>query len=460
MSLLTLIALLASVGATDIDGLVDTLSATGCRRIAIYPELLQQTKAGELKHPFAAQQSVEEMDRVRSRIEASSNESLEILETRALEHAFDSVDFHANDVTDQDKVDAVLKQTGCDALVYGVGESTRSATAKIRLNYMISSARISPSRTNADSEHPGNAPSDEALPTDQLTATLQVSHTLSDLAFSGLSFEARRWVDGQMTYPGFRNDLMLEARKMLAGIGEGHESFQAGFLRDDLTHPLASPDFPFQILIKVTGAQGIETTRPLQAIGGEFYLPVSDGEQIATYFQNRTSKDVLLGLYIDGENSRGKVYQHPRQTRTEGHWWLKANTVTRVRGWAIADAVQDEPGKLKSNLSSFVVRRESTPRGDRMAGDPHGSIVAIFYTNGTEGIDVPPPVVTMGVDIEAGDPEPAILRTRPGSKGLMLAAVTIFYRTHEELDDLRQGRREEQFALEFPAVKTPAGGSN
>ncbi len=160
-----------------------------------------------------------------------------------------------------------------------------------------------------------------------------------------------------------------------------------------------------------------------------YYLTANDGETVEFYFQNNSAHQVLLGLYIDGENTFGKRYQHPLQTPTENHWVLPADGKNyAVRSWH---------SPAKSEQSPIVVRRQPGPTGGRSAGDPSGTITAIFYTNGTEGIDVPPPIQVRGVNIEAGEPEPAQLRTMPGRKGLMLAAVTIHYRSSDEMGALR-----------------------
>lgn len=390
-----LMALASSVVAADMGDFAHSLVESQHRTVAIFPEVLEETEDGSYRLPLPMQQSKVEMERVYLRLKHVASDTLTFVEPKTVRRA--ALQFSVRELNRNDVRTQILKNAEADVLVLGVQSPGMEASSELTL---VAWAPFAPQP-------------DVSLPQ-------ETRRSLSDLAFAGKSFEIRRWQGNELTLPGFRADAAGTQR--LYGLGYWHELDQAQQLRSQLPHPLSIEDFPLKIVIAVD-----EQPRDLVPVGDRFYLTASDGERIEFWFQNRSNHKVLVALYIDGENTLGQAYQHPLQTPTENHWVLPPHQKKRVRGWY---------SLVNRETSPLLVKRKSGPTAAAAAGDPSGAITAIFYTDGTPGVDVPAPIHVRGVDIGAGEPEPAELRTMPGKKGLMLAAVTIHYRSPEEMKTL------------------------
>jgi hypothetical protein len=394
-----LIPLALSVVAANMGDFAGNLAESKFRTVAVFPEVLEETEDGIYRLPLPMQQSKVEMERVYSRLKHVANDTLTVVDPKTVRRA--ALKFSVGELNQDDVKMQILRNAKADVLVLGVQSRGVEASSEMTLVAWA----------------PSSQESDQNVP---VSYRQETRRSLSDLAFAGKSFELRRWNENELTLPGFRDD--VSDHHELVGLGYQHELNQARQMRPELPHPLSIKEFPFKITIAVN-----HQPRELIPIGDRYYLTASDGETVEFWVQNRTGHKVLLGLYIDGENTLGKKFQHPLQTPTENHWVLPPGKRT-VRSWY---------SPAKKEKSPLIVRREPGFTGGTAGGDPSGTITAMFYTDGTRGIDVPPPIRVRGVNIEAGEPEPAELRTMPGRKGLMLAAVTIHYRSSEEMKALR-----------------------
>lgn len=387
-----------SVVVPDMGEFAKSLIESEHRTVAVFPEVLEVTGDGDYQFALATQQSREEMDRIHSRLEHVANERLELVDLATVAGA--AREFKASDLKDDDTKLQILRNTNAEVLILGVLTSDEEVAAEMNLVAWAPPAAVSDRDVSYRHE---------------------VLHSLSDLAFAGKSFELRRWMGDQLLLPGFRDD--VPDRKLLFGLGDHFERLQAGFVRENLPHPLSSSECPYRFAVRVDGK-----VRPFVPIEGEYYVTLNAGDEPEILFYNKCQRDVMVGLYIDGENTREKVREHPLNTPTQRHWIVQPQFLASFNGFQF---------RKDQSICPFVVKRESEPTGGRSVGDHSGTITALVYTNGTPGIDTPEPPVFRGVNIEGGAREPAQIRTRPGKKGLMLAAVTIHYRSSEEMKALQ-----------------------
>src|SRR5262249_9861813 len=128
--------------------------------------------------------------------------------------------------------------------------------------------------------------------------------SLSDWAFMGHSFEARRWLADGLKLVGF--DERLPVADGYA-MGLAAEQTQYNFLYKNQPHPLNSPaPPPYSIQVAV----GNQIRVPLQ-IGGDLYVNLEPGENFLIRLLNDDTRPVLCALYIDGVNTIGMQFQHP-----------------------------------------------------------------------------------------------------------------------------------------------------
>lgn len=390
-----LICVLVASVVVDIDQFTRQLRERGDQRIAVFPELIQVDQGGQYRFADERRQSIEEMARVRQRLLRSVGDQVNVLPMQDVQTAVNG-QYFAKDIGDDEKMRGLCKRIDVDTLVIGIRESSNDGGLTLRLREIQAVER---------------APA--------VLARVESKQSLSDHAFRGRSFEVRRWrSDGKLVHVGFRD---IVRTQMLDGLGIEHERNQTRFLKSDLPHPLETQACPFRIKVVVKGEH-----RPYERVGDDYFVELNQGEQPEFWFQNRSNFDSLLGFYIDGENTIGKKAEHPERVPTSGHWVLPARSSVRVRGWYCSKPHQE------GELQPFVVR-DMPDTKQRAAGDPSGTITAIFYSSGTADIEMPLASVTRGaVDIEGGEPEPLTLRTRPGNKGLMMASISIKYRSAED----------------------------
>lgn len=264
--------------------------------------------------------------------------------------------------------------------------------------------------------------------------SLEYRKSLSDAAYAGESFIVREYVNGQLGPSGLRGGNYFGMG--LLAEREQYEQLQSG------PHPLTLEKFPYTISVVVNG----KVRRPVE-IDGALYVPLSIGEKYQLHVTNRDEHPVFAAIYIDGLNTIGQKRERPDSTDTNRTWWFRptGNEARVIEGWF----QHDSSGTNRPQVDEFVVTAASdslaattAEPGGETFGSSLGLITAIFYTYGTEGIPVtrapkPPPESSIGTGRGARiDSRVASYDTQKKLKGLMLAAVTLYYRTPEQIAQL------------------------
>ena len=397
MILSVLVVLCFASMTGDVIAFARSIKSSQHRVIAVIPELLEESDEGGLRFALHTQQSMEEMERIRKTLENAAAGYYQIVESKTVLKACRS--YRAPDLASDEARREILRQLGADALVIGVRKSNDHASSEIRLSCWPPAA---------NQGKPGRRPVELLYKSD---------HALSDLAFAGHSFELRRWNGDRIEHVGFLRDGADE--KTLVGLGNHYERFQAGKLRKELPHPFSIGDFPYSVQIVV----GEDERKPVR-VGEEYYVALDVGEKPKIVLRNGSPRNILVGLYIDGQNTHERIREHPLQTRSSRHWILQPNVSYRIDGWHY---------RKRKQKSRFVIEHTPDDFVDRNIGAAEGAITMLFYTDGTPGIEIPPAIVAKGVAIAGEEPEPVHLRTLPGNKGLLLAALTIHYRSSDQL---------------------------
>ena len=253
--------------------------------------------------------------------------------------------FEASDLKDDDTKLQILRNTNADVLVLSVQTSDGEASAQMNLETWAPASPTNDQHINVDYPH-------------------SVHHTLSDLAFAGKSFELRRWSGDQLLLTGFRDD--VPDRKDLLGLGDHFERLQAGYVRDDLPHPLSSSECPYRFEVRVDGK-----VRPFIPVDGKYYVMLNAGDKPEIVFHNKCQRDVLVGLYIDGENTCEEAAPTPSRTPSHRHWIVARPESELFGSWSIS---RQEQKRVRS-----IVSRSWEPgsTGETAVGDPSGTITAL-----------------------------------------------------------------------------------
>jgi len=400
---------IASVGAVH-DELSDKIVAAGHQRIVICPRVVSTDIEGEAAS-FAGRlgpQAGLVPNQLAERLRETSRKRYELVSFDVVNRAMQGMT--VEDLQRASTLQMLGKRTGADALVMikakSTGRSKRIYTAE--LFDLVGGGK-------------------EA----QVEET--IDEGLSDAAFSGRSFEARRWVDGRVKAVGL-NSRLGETRAF--GLGAEYERLQLAAIVADGPHPLERPQFDYGFAIVVDGK-----VRPWTRIGSELYVALEPGEKFGIHVWNDSDHDAFCGLFIDGVNTINKVFEHPLVTPTSRHWYLERRSGKRmIRGWFAIDS-----NRQLQSLSRFqvVLREESVAFGQGVAHQ-FSTITAIVYTKGLDiGASVPrTPLKSKGglgsFAIGEAESENVSLRFRSGQRGIMLAAMTVHYRTSSELQKLRE----------------------
>ena len=263
--------------------------------------------------------------------------------------------------------------------------------------------------------------------------------TLSDAAYMGQSFEIRRWTNGALQNVGLNLDGSLAFGASFDDEVRQQKNLKAA---GESTSPLASSDCPYRIAVVVNGQQ-----RQLEEIGGKFFVRLERGEEYAVSLWNKSEKPAYFAVYIDGVNSISRDpsrrgLEHPLDTDTLRHWYLAANSgERRIDGWYTVDRSRN----LETTESFRVVTgSESVAAGENMLSNL-GMITAVVYTVGMDQVPQGPQMARKGLSpgyLGTGKGTKSDVRMADGERtprGVMLAAMTIYYRTGDELAQLRRG---------------------
>ena len=254
--------------------------------------------------------------------------------------------------------------------------------------------------------------------------------SLSDGAYTGESWELRRWSGNRMLNVGLRADGAGDAPGTPPlGAGALYESMQHRLIRRDLPHPLTNRQCPYRLAILVDNQQ-----RPLARVGDRFYVALDPGDRYQIRVENRSTRAAYLSLFVDGINILGKKREHPAASR---YWYLEPEGKFQFACWTTGSG-----GQYKQEEFIIAPADDSVAAGQGFA-EQLGLITAVFYTVGMQDVPEAPGMYgyalpgTFGTG--AGRESTLELQERSGPKpGLILAAITIYYTTSSRLEALKR----------------------
>lgn len=434
---LTALMVAASLGATH-DQLAEKIVTNGHRRVVIcpraFPDKVDEVSFGT---PLGGQ-SLLLPEQLSEELAGIANGRFELISSRVANSVFKDLTYE--DLGDLDALKGLGRKTGADGLVLLTVRDLDKSRIEI-------SAELIDLRDASDDG----------------IAKETVVQTISDAAYRGRSFELRRWEGDRLVAVGFQDRLTQENRNREFGVGPGYEELQLAALRDDLAHPYATGGLPYGFEVLVNG----EARQP-EAIYGQYFVELNPGETYSLRLYNEEKKSVFMGLYVDGVNTINQVMEAPQEAPTKRHWSLKPGYAGKVNGWFQINEFGD------AEFEEFVIVDTSNSKAVQVNGgltEQLGMITAIIYT---DGMDIGAQYPTVDEQSRngggafatgGGARKLAQLAFNKGNRGLMLAAVTVHYRTAEELVALR--KEAERLAMnetpmnpgttEAPLAKPPAG---
>jgi hypothetical protein len=223
-------------------------------------------------------------------------------------------------------------------------------------------------------------------------------------------------------------------------MGLEAEQTQFSSLKKNQPHPLISGSTTYSIQVVVG-----DEARPVKEIGDELFVRLDPGENFSIRLQNDDTRPVLCALYIDGVNTIGRQFQHPLMNPPADRWSLTPGYHGKIDGWLIRGNSDNAQNALQR--FRIVPKPQSVAAGFGQSVDGNfGMITAIFYTNGIAGIEPIPTLLAGGprggsqFGVGADQADAIKLNFTDSKAGLMLAAMTIHYRSDKELNDLIKSR--------------------
>jgi len=430
----------------DKSDIVKGLVEGGHKRVAVIPAVLTQysdsdqpTTAGPLG-PLSKSYTGE----LRDYLAASSDEGkkYEVIPPRSIVGWMRSRGFGPEDLNNRVKLRQISEDLNADALVV-VKQEVPSVFGDDR-----------PTKVELYSETID--PSDN-----RRTRPLKLVDdlTLSKAAFQGQSWELRRWNGDRLESVGI--DLPDPEP---FGVGPAWEKKQYVSLRSGPMHPQLVPDCPYRVSIEVNGKP--RAPQPLNSRpGAPLLVELNEGEVYRVILENRSQKPALCALYIDGANSIDKVVVEPSQLGIGQHWRLAPLGKYNVVGFCTVDADGYQ------HYAEFTIARRQEAVAQGASFEPNiGMITAIFYTDGMDGIEpVPERLTPRGPDAlpraafgtVGGRRGEAQLKMVHARRGLMLAAMTFYYRSGEQVASLLDGEGSQSDPLaHLTAYVPPAVGDD
>jgi hypothetical protein len=124
--------------------------------------------------------------------------------------------------------------------------------------------------------------------------------TIADMAMMGESFELRRWVNGRVD-----NIALTSSDSRMIPVEFSSVSRIGPADVNSRQHPLSDPSFPFPVQLVVD-----KQPRSPVFIKGKPYVTVDPGEEYSVRVRNNSGKDVYVAVFVDGINVLGKRRDH------------------------------------------------------------------------------------------------------------------------------------------------------
>ncbi len=264
--------------------------------------------------------------------------------------------------------------------------------------------------------------------------------TLSIEAYSGASWELRRWVVDGNGAARLENVSMNLQSPAAFGTGSAYEGMQLAALRRDLPHPLLTSDCPYRIELVV----GKEVRQPRE-IDGQLYAALQAGEQYAVRIINRSPRPVYVALFIDGlntisqnvEGDAGHRFETPDECPYFRTWLVRENKTGVIANWWRRDL---KAGGVQARSPLIAAAADASLAASSGSKLRSGMITAVFFAYGDSDVPQAETLVRRsGIEsllgTAAGQEREAkfSLDSSKKKKGVMLAAMTLYYRSPEQL---------------------------
>ena len=422
------------------DDLLDAIHERGYRRVGILPRFIVRGNDDEFfggNIGPLGDHLAEQLHRLLLRVR---NRKFGLIDARQMRTAFEEMAI--SDLGNREKLrEAARRVGGMDALLVGVVSDQKQHLpdeddlSGLEIEYTLKEIQSS---------------------TDIVSVDVFENVTLTDAAYMGRSWEVRRWKGAKLynvalepaDEPVVLSYMRILGERKPAKFMDPDEDFCE--LVPNAVHPLKNDRCPYRLAIVVEGEE-----RKVVDIGNRLYAVLHPGENFQIHVTNATRREAFVSVFVDGINILGKKREHPRSAR---YWLLKGagngQTQARFDGW------YTPVGNGKHKLEEFIV----VPTDDSVATNQGfdqrlGLITTVFYTVGLKGI---PREDSYAAAAQGGRFEFAIgaaakeslmsleMKSRP-KRGIMLAAMTVYYATESRLRALQAGSDEADDTPEPPA---------
>jgi len=435
----------ASLGATPADKVAEKLVEYGHTRVGVMPSVIYREREEEhTTSKFGPEAKVYAKELYEQLMDASEQGKYKgkfrVASTSQMERTIEELSFTVDDLGDPGELKELARWAGVDTIVALTKDQSADRVVHSLIEGSTGDVRLSIDRVNAEiiEVSSGHATYSQDFREDR---------TLGKTAYMGESWEVRRWKNGKLRNEGFDLD-----GKLPFGKGRKWERYQYTKLKRNLDNPLDIDDFPYNIKIYV----GDSRRRPEKFAtddGDKYVVALNDGDVYRLSVQNDSDEPVYMAVYIDGLSGIDRELLEPGDLETRRHWYLPPNDGERIiAGWYVID--RNDDGSAKGEMQYYnefkIVPREKSVAFGKSFEKNIGMITLIFYTVGMDGIEEPDdddlPLKARGlpaVDFGTGlgnrkDQRLEFVKKAP--RGLMLAAQTIYYRTSEQVSDLRNGK--------------------
>jgi hypothetical protein len=453
---LAALLLTALAGQLDLSGLTGEIHEKGFVRIAVCPRPIITKGQDRTSVDDIAMLATEQVEQITQQLIQEAGGAYKVVDP---ETAFAAIKGLAIDDLNKPQVrQQIGRQTGADAMLFVFAEENAQTGQWDLLCNMVE--------------------------LEDSTVAVQTRRTLdlilSDAAYTGESFEARRWGPDGIEIVGFDPEL---PREWAMGVGAEWERLQYASLRQvqeklaaegkPLPHPLENMLLPYGIELVVNG-QSVAPER----ICDKLYVaidpadgPQGQGPDVGIRMFNQSGHRVFIAIYIDGVNMINQQRELPIMTPTARHWSVRNGYDAVLRNWYHLEGglsqqskfhLVDAPQSVGAQTGLSAGGEDFVAFGDRI-DDRLGMITCMIYTDGWEGVDAnPEPPRTMGLKGQfafgAGARQSTQIRWEPGERGILLAAMTLHYRTPYELDQIRAAGCDEPQPAAPPALVQPQPG--